>query len=61
MLGHLQKILMERDPRYPNDFWHKNKNDNFDPYNVLLAIAIILPMLPMTGFVFQGHRCLIIK
>ncbi len=22
-----------------NDFWHKRKINNFDPYNVLLAIA----------------------
>ncbi len=39
---------------YPDDFWHK-KIDNFDPYNVLLAIATNIPMLLMTGFVVQGH------
>ncbi len=27
----------------PNDFWHKRKIDNFDPYNVFLAIAINIP------------------
>ncbi len=28
--------------------------DNFDPYNVLLAIATNIPALLMTGFVAQG-------
>ncbi len=28
---------------------------NFDPYNVLLAIATNIPMLLKTGFVVQGH------
>ncbi len=28
--------------------------DNFDPYNVFLAIATNLPVLIMTGFVVQG-------
>ncbi len=28
---------------------------NFDPYNVLLAIAAKIPVLLMTGFVVQGH------
>ncbi len=32
-----------------NDFWHKIKMYNFDPYNVFLAID-------MTVFVLQGHR-----
>ncbi len=40
---------------YPNDFWHKRKIDNVDPYNVLLAIATNIPLLLMTGFVLQGH------
>ncbi len=42
---------MEHDP---NDFWHKRKIDNFDPYNVFLAIAQQL----QTGFVVQGHKYL---
>ncbi len=29
--------------------------DNFDPYNVLLAIATNIPVLLMTGFVLQCH------
>ncbi len=33
---------------YPNDFWHKIKMYNFEPYNVLLAIAINIPVLLMT-------------
>ncbi len=36
-------------------FWHKRKIDNFDPHNVLLAIATNIPVLLMTGFVLQGH------
>ena len=42
---------------YPNDFWHKRKIDNFDPYNVLLAFARNIPARLMTGFVIQGHIC----
>ncbi len=37
----------------PNDFWHKIKMYNFDPYNALLAIATNIPALLMT--VLQGH------
>ncbi len=44
---------------FPNDFWHKRKIDNFDPYNVFLAIATKIPLLLKTGFVVQGHICLI--
>ncbi len=40
---------------YTNDFWHKRKIDNFDPYNLLLAIATNIPVLLMIGFVVQGH------
>ncbi len=29
--------------------------DNFDSYNVLLAIAINIPVLLMTAFGLQGH------
>ncbi len=29
--------------------------DNFDPYNVLLAIATNIPVLLMTAFVLQGR------
>ncbi len=32
-----------------NDFWHKRNNYNFDPYNVLLAIAINIAVLLMTA------------
>ncbi len=38
-----------------NDFWHKVKMDNFDPYNVLLAIATNTPQRLKTGFVLQDH------
>ncbi len=33
--------------------------DHFDPYNVLLAIATNIPVLLMTAFVLQGHKCAI--
>ncbi len=39
----------------PNDFWHKTKIYNFDPYNVFLVIAINIPQRLKTGFVLQGH------
>ncbi len=38
-----------------NDFWHKIKMYNFDPYSVLLAIATNIAVLLMT--VLQGHIC----
>ncbi len=38
-----------------NDFWHKIKMYNFDPYNVLLAIATNIPVLLMTASVLHGH------
>ncbi len=38
-----------------NDFWHNIKIDNFDPYNVLLAISTNIPQRLKTGFVLQGH------
>ncbi len=38
-----------------NDFWHKIKMYNFEPYNVLLAIATNIAVLLMTDFVLQGH------
>ncbi len=41
-----------------NDFGHKIKMYNFDPYNVLLAIAINITVLRMTAFVLQGHKYL---
>ncbi len=40
---------------YPNDFWHKRKIYNFDPYNVFLAIATNIPKRLKTGFVVQGY------
>ncbi len=43
----------------PNDFWHKRKIYNFDPYNVFLAIATNIPERLKTGFVVQGHIYLI--
>ncbi len=39
-----------------NDFRHKIKIYNFDPYNVLLAIATNIPVLHMTAFVLQGSH-----
>ncbi len=42
---------------YANNFWHKRKMYNFDPYNVLLAIATNILQRLKTGFVVQGHKC----
>ncbi len=33
----------------------KIKINNFDPYNVFLAIATNIPMQLKTGFLVQGH------
>ncbi len=56
MVGNLQNIFMEHDL-----YLIFNKTlDNFDPYNVLLAIATYIPELLMTAFVLQGHICLIV-
>ncbi len=55
-VGNLQNIFMERN-LYPNEFWHKRKMDNFDPYNVLSAIATNIPQRLKTGFMVQGHIC----
>ncbi len=49
----LQNISME----HQYHFWHKREMYNFDPYNVLLAIATNIPVLLMTAFVLQGHIC----
>ncbi len=48
----VQNIFMEHDL---NDFCHKRKMYNFDPYNVLLSIATNIPVLLMTAFVLQSH------
>ncbi len=36
---------MEHDLYYPNDFGHKRKIYNFDPFNLLLSIATNIPVL----------------
>ncbi len=38
-VGNLLNIFMEHDLNIQIIFWHKRKNYNFDPCNVLLAIA----------------------
>ncbi len=40
---------------YANDFWHKIKMYNFNPYNVLLAIATNIPQRLKTAFVLQAR------
>ncbi len=51
-VGDLLNIFMEHDL---NDFWHKRKMNNFEPYNVLLAIATNIPQRLNTACVLQGH------
>ncbi len=46
-------IFMEHDI-YFNDFWHKRKINNCDPYNIFLAIATNIPQWLKTMFVHQG-------
>ncbi len=43
--------------KYPNDVWHKRKMDNFDSYNVLLAIATNIPVL-LKGIVHPKMKIL---
>ncbi len=51
-----QNIFMEHDLYLISyDFWHKININNFDPYNVFLAIATNIPERLKTGFVLQGH------
>ncbi len=40
---------------YANDLWHKRKMYNFNPYNVLLAIATNIPQWLKTGFVLHAR------
>ncbi len=37
-----------------NNFWHKRKMDNFDPYNLLLAIATNIRMTAYDWFCAPG-------
>ncbi len=46
---------MEHDLNILMNFIINGKMYNFDPYNVLLAIATNIPVLLMTAFVLQGH------
>ncbi len=55
-VGNFQNIFIEHLYLISNDFWHKRKIDNFDPYYVLLAIATNIPVLLMTSFVVQGYK-----
>ncbi len=55
-VGNLKNIFMEQDLNILMIFWHNRKIYNFDPYNVLLAIATNIPVLLMTAFVLQGHN-----
>ncbi len=49
-VGNVLNIFMEHDLNLiSNDFWHKIKKYNFDPYNVFLAIATNIPVLLMTA------------
>ncbi len=38
---------------------HNIKIAHFDPYNVILSIATNIPVLPVSVFVLQGHRCVL--
>ncbi len=51
-VGNLQNIFMEHDL---NDFCHKRKMYNFDPYNIFLSIATNISQRLKTGFVLQRH------
>ncbi len=46
---------MEHDLNILMVFGIKIKMNHFEPYNVLLAIAVNIAVLLMTAFVLQGH------
>ncbi len=48
----LQNNFLKHDLYCPNDFWHKRKIYNFDPF---WAVATNIPQWLKTGFVVQGH------
>ncbi len=51
-VGNSQNIFIEHDLYLiPYDFWHKIKINNFDTYNVFLAISTNMHVLLMAGFV----------
>ncbi len=56
-VGNLLNIFMEHDLNILMIFWHKRKMYNFDPYNVLLAIATNIPVLLMSA----GSHILVVK
>ncbi len=55
MVRHLLNVIMERDLNILMIFGIKEKIYNFDPYNVLLAIATNIPQRLNTGLVLQVH------
>ncbi len=60
MEGNLLNIFMEHDLyliSYNDFFGIKEKINNFDPYNVLLAIITNIPVLLTTAFEVQVHIC----
>ncbi len=61
MVRNLQNIFMEHDLYLISQwFWHKIKMYNFDPNNVIMAIATNIPQRHKTGFVVQGHICVFV-
>ncbi len=55
----VQNIFMEHDLNILMTFGIKEKH-NFDPYNVLLAIATNIPVLLMTDYVLQSNIFILI-
>ncbi len=58
MVGYLLTILIKHDPNY---FWHKRNMDNFESYNVLLAIAANIHVLIKTDSVLIKTDSVLIK
>ncbi len=56
-VGHLLNIFMEHNLNNPNDFWHKIKINNFDPYNIFLSIATNIPVLLLCSRVTFVRKC----
>ncbi len=58
MVGNLLTILIKHDLNY---FWHKRNMDNFESYNVLLAIAANIHVLIKTDSVLIKTDSVLIK
>ncbi len=55
MVGNLQNIFIEHNLNITNDFCHKIKINNFDPYNCIVVYCYKYTCVTYDCFVLQGH------